>query len=94
MEEKKSRFRTSPQAWHALVEELASSGMSTAEFCRRHAIPVWQMHYWLKRENDRESTARGFVEIGQTELKPVEGIWVEAGRFIIRIEREFDAALL
>ncbi len=94
MEENKSRFRASPQEWHALVEKLASSGMSAAEFCRRHAIPVWQMYYWLKREKDRESTARGFLEIGQEELKPVEGIWVEAGRFIIRIEREFDATLL
>jgi hypothetical protein len=94
MEENKSRFRASPQEWHALVEELASSGMSAAEFCRKRGIPVWQMHYWLRKEKDSESTPRGFVEIGCSGLDPAEGLWVEAGRFRIRIVRGFDAALL
>ncbi len=94
MEENKSRFRASPQEWHALVEELASSGMSAAEFCRKRTIPVWQMRYWLKREKDSESAPHGFVEIGRSEFNPAEGLWVEAGRFRIRIVRGFDAALL
>jgi|LFRM01.2.fsa_nt_gb hypothetical protein len=94
MEENKSSFRASPQTWHALVEELASSGMSAAEFCRRRAIPVWQMRYWLKKVKDDASAPRGFVEIGRNEFDPAEGLWVEAGRFKIRIGHEFDAALL
>lgn len=94
MEENKSSFRASPQEWHALVEELALSGMSAAEFCRKRAIPVWQMHYWLKKVKDGASAPRGFVEIGLSEFDPAEGLWVEAGRFRIRIVRGFDAALL
>ncbi len=94
MEESTSRFRASAQEWHALVEELASSGMSAAEFCRKHAIPVWQMRYWLKKVKDGASAPRGFVEIGRSGLDPAEGLWVEAGRFRIRIVRGFDASLL
>ena len=94
MEESTSRFRASPQEWHALVEELASSGMSAAEFCRRRAIPVWQMRYWLGKEKDGEVALRGFIEIGRGESDPAAGLWVEAGRFRIRVERGFDAALL
>ena len=94
MEENKSRFRASPQEWRALVEELASSGMCAAEFCRQRAIPVWQMRYWLQKQKDGKSTVRGFVEIGRSGLDQEEGLWVEAGRFRIRIGRGFDAVLL
>ena len=94
MEENKSGFRASSKEWHALVEELASSGMSAAEFCRKRAIPIWQMRYWLKKIKDGESASRGFVEIGRSEFDSAEGLWVEAGRFRIRIVRGFDAALL
>lgn len=94
MEEDKSRFRASSQEWHALAAEFASSGMSAAAFCRKRGIPVWQMHYWLRKEKDSESTPHGFVEIGRSEFNPAEGLWVEAGRFRIRIGRGFDAVLL
>ena len=94
MEENKSRFRASPGEWHALVEEMSSSGLSVAEFCRRREVPVWQMRYWLGKEKVGESAQRGFVEIGRGGLDPEEGLWVEAGCFRIRVVRGFDAALL
>ena len=94
MEENKSGFRASPKEWYALVEELASSGMNAAEFCRKRTIPIWQMRYWLKKIKDGESASHGFVEIDRSEFDSAEGLWVEAGRFKIRIKRGFDAALL
>lgn len=94
MEEKKSSFRASPDEWHALVDELASSEMSAAAFCRKRAIPVWQMRYQARKGKAVESARRGFVEIGRGGLDPAEGLWVEAGRFRIRIGHGFDAELL
>ncbi len=94
MDENKSRFCASRDEWQALVEELASSGMSAAEFCRKREIPVWQMHYRLRLKKDGEFTQRGFVEIGKTEPMFSGGLWIEAGRFKIRVERGFDKELL
>jgi len=94
MEENKSRFRASPQEWHALVEEMSSSGLSAAEFCRGHAIPVWQMRHRLRKVKDGAGAPGGFVEIERGGSDPAEGLWVEAGRFRIRVVRGFDAALL
>jgi hypothetical protein len=94
MEENKSRFRAGPEAWRALLEELASSGMSAAAFCRERAIPVWQMRRRLRNARPGADARRGFVEIGRGGLDPAEGVWVEAGRFRIRVGRGFDASLL
>ena len=95
MEDKKSRFRAGPEEWRALLEDLASSGMSAAAFCRERAIPVWQMHYRTRKGKAVESARRGFVEVlGGGEPRPAEGVWVEAGQFRIRVGRGFDASLL
>ena len=94
MEENKSRFYASPNEWQALVKELASSGMSAAEFCRKRKIPVWQMYYRLAQKQVRASTPGGFVEIGKTASTPSGGLWVEVGRFKIRVDRGFDTELL
>ena len=94
MEENKSRFYASPNEWQALVEEFASSEMSAAEFCRKREIPVWQMHYRLRQTKDGEPTQHGFIEIGKTESAPSGGLWIEAGRFRIRVEQGFDKELL
>ena len=93
MEENKSRFYASPNEWQALVKELASSGMSAAEFCRKRDVPVWQMYYRLGQKQVNEPTQHGFVEIGKPDPKP-GGLWVEAGQFRIRVERGFDTELL
>jgi hypothetical protein len=93
MEENKSRFYASPNEWQALVKELASSGMSAAEFCRKRDVPVWQMYYRLGQKQVNEPTQHGFVEIGKPDPKPC-GLWVEAGQFRIRVERGFDTELL
>ena len=93
MEENKSRFHASREEWHALVEELASSGMSAAEFCRKRRIPVWQMLYRLGQGKTNKKHS-GFVEIGQNKRPPSSGFWIEAGRFKIQVERGFDAELL
>ena len=94
MDENKSRFYASQDEWDALVEEFASSEMSAAEFCRKREIPVWQMHYRLRQKKESEPTRRGFVEIGKTDPAPSGGLWVEVGRFKIRVERGFDTELL
>ena len=94
MEENKSRFYASPNEWQALVKELASSGISAAEFCRKREVPVWQMYYRLGQKQVNEPTPRGFVEIGKTDPTPSDGLWVETGRFRIRVERGFDKELL
>ena len=59
MEENKSRFRAGPQEWRALLEELAASGMSASAFCRDRAVPVWQMHYHLRKAPRSEPRAAG-----------------------------------
>ena len=94
MEENKSRFYASPNEWQALVEEFASSEMSAAAFCRKRDVPVWQMHYRLRQKKDSEHKGRGFVEIRKIETAPTGGLWIEAGRFKIRVERGFDQELL
>lgn len=94
MEEKKSRFYASRDEWHALMKELASSGMSAAEFCRKREIPICQMYYRLGQKKFTEPAQRGFIEIGKTESMPRGGLWIEAGRFKIRVERGFDTELL
>ena len=94
MEENKSRFYASPNEWQALVTELASSGMSVAEFCRKREIPICQMYYRLGQKKFTEPAQRGFIEIGKTEPAPSGGLWIEAGRFRIRVERGFDKELL
>ncbi len=94
MEANKSGFRASPQEWNKLVEEFASSGMSAAVFCRRREIPIWQMRHRLKRRTESKSRERGFVEIGDPSPTQESGLWVEAGRFRIRIGHGFDPVLL
>lgn len=94
MEENKSRFYASPNEWQALVKELSSSGLSAAAFCRKREVPICQMYYRLGQKKVKDSTPRGFVEIGKTDIASSSGLWVEAGRFRIRVERGFDRELL
>ena len=94
MKEDKSKFCASRDEWDALVKELATSGMSAAEFCRKRDVPVWQMYYRLGQKQVNEPTQHGFVEIGKPDPKPSGRLWVEAGQFRIWVERGFDKELL
>lgn len=35
--------------WREILRRWRGSGLSQAEFCRRHGVPVWKLAWWRKR---------------------------------------------
>lgn len=83
------------EKWRRILLEQQASGMTAAAFCRGRAIPCWKFSYWRKALGLRGSEGArpdGFVEVGPTRRSA--GVWVEAGRWRVRVEPGFDAGTL
>lgn len=51
--------------WRRIVGRWRASGLSQAEFCRRHDVPVWKLAWWRKRlKGQVEESAGLFVPVG------------------------------
>ena len=61
--------------WTKLISEQASSGLSAAEFCRKHGIKLHQLQYWKKKQPSQGN----FVEVTaeDTELTFPNGVKVK-----------------
>ena len=58
MDSKKSSLE-----WQKIIKAWRGSGISRAEFCRQHKIPVSTFDYWKRKINGRSST--GLIKIEQ-----------------------------
>jgi hypothetical protein len=79
--------------WTAHLRAQAASGMSGAEYCRRHGLAVHRFYYRKQREGAKreESGEAGFIELAS----PGAGLvlrWGEALR--LEVAPDFDAATL
>jgi len=82
------------EEWRRIIAEQQACGQGAAAYCRERAIPVWKYSYWRKALAPAEADAspRGFVELRPP--RRASGVWVEAGRWRVRVEPGFDAATL
>ena len=50
--------------WRRVVGRWQASGMSQAQFCRRHNIPTWKLAWWRKRlKGQAQASASLFVPV-------------------------------
>lgn len=59
--------------WHAHFESWENSGLSQAEYCRRHDLKYSLFHYWKRKlrkpshpSDQRKSGSINFVEVGMS----------------------------
>ena len=64
--------------WQVHVKALANSGLSRAEYCRRHDISYHALTYWQRKLPQPNSTT--------TTLVPVT-LQTDAGRNVMQLER-------
>jgi hypothetical protein len=82
------------EQWAARMAEQQAGGLSAAAFCRERGIAAWQFSYWRKAlaTSEGSAAANGFVE-----MRPAcraSGVWVEAGRWRVNVEADFNAVVL
>lgn len=82
--------------WRQVLEDQRSSGMTAAAYCRAKGISGWRFGYWRKALSDENPSAQSgessFVELrGDSRAA---GVFIEAGRWRVRVEPGFDAATL
>jgi hypothetical protein len=83
-----------------LIKAFPGSGLSQAEFCRRHAVPLGTFRWYLKKERD-ELAGKGYaglvaVEVArplQQELERGLAVVLPRGRRI-EVGIGFDASTL
>jgi len=86
--------------WKQQIESWQETGLSQAEYCRRHHLKHHQMVYWKKRFVQIESGV-SFVPLKINGLSDISGrpecdtlCLVIDNRFKIEIEHGFDVSLL
>ncbi len=62
LSKQKKKVRRSKAQWKALLDELASSGMTKSAFCQKHRIAPSNLYRWQKLLAE-ESTPGDFIEI-------------------------------
>ena len=63
---RRRRVRRSAEQWAALIAAQATSGVSTAAFCRERGLAVSTFHAWRRRLSEAQalsSAERGFVRL-------------------------------
>ena len=63
---RRRRVRRSAEQWTALIAAQATSGVSTAAFCRERGLAVSTFHAWRRRLSEAQalsSAERGFVRL-------------------------------
>lgn len=56
------RKRGSQQQWDAVVRQYEASGLSQAQFCRRHRVALSSLQRWRQRRRKDRGAAK-FVEL-------------------------------
>jgi len=87
----KQAFRATSEQWEELLGEYSASGKSIRGFCGERGIPHNQLSYHLQRARKNQSK-HGFIELVR-KAAPC-GLWIEAGKYRIHVQRGFDAELL
>jgi hypothetical protein len=67
---------------HQLMKEFHASGLSQAEFCRRHALPISTFHWYLKKHRDEER-ATGKVCAGLVAVEVVRPVLCEDQKALV-----------
>ena len=87
--------------WEKHLKEWRESGLSQAEYCRRHDLRVYQFTYWKKRLNSGTPAGVEAVElvVGGLGFSPGGAcspirIMVGNGRFQIEVTTGFEPSLL
>jgi hypothetical protein len=73
--------------WSRHVEAWRGSGLSQAEYCRRHGLLKGTLGYWSSKLG-RESKRTELVEVSQAGMKPGSARPIEVvvdGRYLMRL---------
>lgn len=68
-EQKKKVWRSKDQ-WKALLDELASSGLTKTDFCQKHSIAPSNLYRWQKLLTE-EATTDDFINITEPLVQAV-----------------------
>jgi hypothetical protein len=58
--------------WARHVRGWRASGMTQAQYCRRHRLLKGTLGYWASTLNKPKATGVALVEVGRTEVQPEE----------------------
>lgn len=86
------------RVWKDRVEEFKASGLSQAEWCRRHGLKPKRLSYWFGKFQEAdmrpEEEAQWLqVEMGRPEV-PTSVIEIKIGKALIEVTPGFDPELL
>lgn len=75
--------------WKKRLNDWQGSGLSQAEYCRRHKINEKSFYYWKRRIKKLAGEEGHFIPVASTsELEII------VGKAIIRVPRDYDAVEL
>jgi len=87
--------------WQAHVKALEKSGLSRAEYCRRHKISYHALTYWQRKKPGRQKAAASLVPIPFEQIlhAPVPAISsgvkiVVTGKLSIEVDDHFSSTTL
>jgi hypothetical protein len=79
------------RVWEERIQQQKASGLSIERWCRENQIPAWKFHYWKSKLSPILLTRTSFVECARSQNP---GITIECGRYLIHLDKYFDAATL
>jgi len=56
--------------WTRHVKDWRRSGLTQAQYCRRHRLLKGTLGYWASTLNKPKAAGSALVEVGRTEVKP------------------------
>ncbi len=81
--------------WIRQVKDWRASGLTQAQFCRRHRLVKGTLGYWASFLDRPRASGAALVEIGRAETKPVEPRspieLIVARRYLLRLWPETGA---
>jgi transposase-like protein len=79
--------------WQGIIEEQKTSGITIADYCRRHRIVSSVFYTWRCKIRQRQNGHGGFVELKPSRLHT--GIRIYPGEnMFIEVSRGFDPVTL
>ena len=95
--ERKDKHARNRRHWEAHLRAAAKSGLSRAEYCRRHNLSYHAMSYWhrrLSQENSRQTFVPVKMALIRNERDESSLRIILPGKMSVAVGEDFSAATL
>jgi transposase-like protein len=82
------------QLWRERYDEFKQSGLTQAEYCRQHGLPVRALSYWVRKYGNQQAPSRqewaALTVSDSLESSDNHQLTVQTDKFQLRIPAGFD----